>query len=217
MKEPFRTLVELGIITVAGLTLGLGANQLNPKELKLSRDYFAAPAMPHPAPQTGTSQPTNASDTGQADPTNHTNNANNDDHLALLEEWDLTAVDFDRAVEIYEDPYYADEVHLFIDARDDDAYAEGHVPGALQFDRYYPENYLDSILSASQAATVIVIYCNGGQCEDSAYAAIELFDQGVDSACTFIYVGGITDWRANGMPVEQGERHSGNIVQGSQP
>ncbi len=41
---------------------------------------------------------------------------------------------FTQAVRLFEDPATQTQGNLFIDARDDDAFDSGHIPGALQID-----------------------------------------------------------------------------------
>jgi rhodanese-related sulfurtransferase len=61
-----------------------------------------------------------------------------------------------------------------------------------------------------------VIYCNGGDCDDSESAAITLRDVGIANPKLFIYTGGITEWTTNGLPVEIGGRNSGNLRSANQ-
>ena len=84
-------------------------------------------------------------------------------------------------------------------------------PRRLEFDPYYPEKYFPTALSPCQAAEQIVVYCNGGDCDDSESAAITLRDVGIAVNKLFVYGGGIPDWVTNGMPVESGGRNSGKL------
>ena len=68
---------------------------------------------------------------------------------------------------------------MFIDARDEAHYREGHIPGAYEFDPYYPEKYFPTALPPCQAAEQIVVYCHGGDCDDSESAALTLRDVGI--------------------------------------
>jgi rhodanese-related sulfurtransferase len=112
---------------------------------------------------------------------------------------------------LYQDPPRAQELIVFVDARDDSRYQEGHVPGAYPFDRYYPENQLPGVLPPCQMAEVIVVYCGGGDCDDSEFAAVALRDAGIPAERLGVYAGGMTEWVAQGLPVEIGPRGSGNI------
>ena len=100
---------------------------------------------------------------------------------------------------------------LLIDARDDQHYEAGHIPGAWQFAHYHPDQYLPSILPACMGAQKVVVYCNGGACEDSEFAAIMLRDAGVPGDNLFVYAGGISEWMTTGQAVETGARRSGSL------
>ena len=100
---------------------------------------------------------------------------------------------------------------MFVDARDAVHYDHGHVPGAWLFDPYRPEKYYGSVLPACGTADEVVVYCNGGACEDSRYAAALLRDAGVPVRKLRVYSGGIAEWSAQGLPVEHGEWRSGLV------
>ena len=114
--------------------------------------------------------------------------------------------------ELIHDPRYEQGLVLLIDARDDSHYQAGHIPGAWQFDHYHPEQYIPSILPACLNAQKVVVYCNGGQCEDSEFSAVMLREAGVPSDNLFVYPGGITEWKASGQPVEIGSRGSRELL-----
>ena len=61
-------------------------------------------------------------------------------------------------------------------------------------------------------AEQIVVYCNGGDCDDSETAALLLRDMGIPNQKLFVYGGGIAEWKANGLPVETGARNSGILL-----
>jgi rhodanese-related sulfurtransferase len=128
-----------------------------------------------------------------------------------LKEQGLQSVDGRQAAELFHDPRFKQGSIAFIDARDEQHYREGHIPGACEFDPYYPEKYFPTVFPVCQAAEQIVIYCNGGDCDDSESAAILLRDVGIANRKLFIYTGGIPEWATNGLPVEIGGRNSGNL------
>jgi len=130
---------------------------------------------------------------------------------ARLQANGLRLVDSNQVAQLYHDPRYEQELVVFIDARDDSNYQEGHIPGAYQFDHYHPENYLAAVLPVCQTAERIVVYCTGGDCEDSEFSALTLGGVGIPKEKLAVYVGGMTEWLTNGLPVEIGARRSGNI------
>lgn len=118
-------------------------------------------------------------------------------------------VTFDDVVEIFNDPNTEMGVNLFVDARDDEAFEEGHIPGALQADHYRLEDYIDNLLDFAEAAEKIIVYCNGGDCEDSIFLCSDLMEFDVPFDSVYLYPGGWKEWTKNGMPIEKGREEEG--------
>jgi rhodanese-related sulfurtransferase len=206
-----RTIVEALLIGASGLGLGLLGNGLSPQGLRIDRDYFPTAAAPAAQPTPPATPPTAPATTP---PTTSAESASNVEQAAIahLAEHGLSAIRFDEARALFEDPLYEAGGLLFVDARRDEDYAAGHVPLALQFDHYRAERYLDAVVQAAPGTSRIVVYCNGGECEDSAFAATTLKNFLPDPSVICVYVGGIEEWQAKGMPVETGERGSGQLL-----
>ena len=98
--------------------------------------------------------------------------------------------------------YDADAV-LFIDAREDWEYAEGHIPGALNLPYEQAINDPARLEQVDQAGKPIVTYCGGGTCEISISVAWELL--GVGKTHIAVYLGGFPEWVEAGYPVEKAE------------
>jgi len=194
-----KVLLEGLAVAVIGATLAFAANALSPRGLHLNEDYFR-----------GTQRPP-ASAPIANNPSANTN-SQTDTVAAELKAKGLQAVDGNRALGLFQDPLYQTESIIFLDARDDQHYREGHIPGAYQFDNYHPENYIATVFPVCQKASQIVVYCNGGNCEDSQFAALRLRDDlKIPGEKLFVYVGGITEWTARSRPIETGERKSGKL------
>lgn len=94
---------------------------------------------------------------------------------------------------------------LFLDARRSSVYAEGHIAGARSMPVW--ESDVDARVKAlyeeglDQQAPV-VIYCSGGNCEDSHMLAEKLYMVGFDNL--LIYKDGFPDWEKRGQPVSKG-------------
>jgi len=198
-------LLEAVFVVVAGVLFAFAANKISPQGLALTRDYFpegtgrlvsATPpaALPHHA--TGTNS--TALDPAQW-------------LAAELKEKGLQLVDRRQTLQLFHDPRFQQNVIVFVDARDEQHYRQGHIPGAYEFDPYHPEKYFDAVLPVCQAAERIVVYCSGGDCDDSETAAILLRDVGIPNQKLLVYGGGITDWTTNNLPVEIGGRNSGTM------
>jgi rhodanese-related sulfurtransferase len=93
----------------------------------------------------------------------------------------------------------------FLDARRTAVYLEGHIAGArslpiwestvdVGIKRLYEEGY--------DVNAPLVVYCSGGDCEDSHMLAERLHRFGFNNA--LVYTGGFPDWEKRGLPVEKG-------------
>jgi rhodanese-related sulfurtransferase len=192
-----RVLLEALLVAAVGAIVAFGANALSPHGLRLTKDYFHGET--HPVSRMITNQ-TSAMAAGT--------NAAPDPVVARLKEKGLQVVNGEQAAELFRDPLYQQGAIIFIDARNDEHYQGGHIPGAYQFDNYHPENYMGAVLPICQSAQKIVIYCNGGNCEDSQFAAQTLRDVQIPNEKLFVFTGGITEWTNRGYAIEQGDRNS---------
>ncbi len=189
-------LIEAASVAFVGIVVGLLANQFSPRGLSLTRDYFPTVNGAGPSVVPRTASPESSSNTTQS-------------VNARLEGRGLHPIAREEVVALFRSPQYEQEGVVFIDARNDEHYQESHIPGAYQFDRYYPERYLPAILPACLNAAKVIVYCTGGNCEDSELAAQTLKETGVPTDRLFVYTGGIGDWSTNNLPLELGARKSG--------
>jgi rhodanese-related sulfurtransferase len=94
---------------------------------------------------------------------------------------------------------------LFLDARRSSVFAEGHIAGARSFPVW--ESDIDDRVKGlyeeglDQQAPVVV-YCSGGNCEDSHMLAEKLYMVGFDNV--LIYRDGFPDWEKRGLAVSKG-------------
>ncbi len=182
---------EALLVLLAGSALGFLANCLSPRGLGLAHDFFPnEPKLPVVAITNAASEPP---------------------VIAGLKQNGLQWVDAAQARQLFNEPKYLQQQFIFLDARDDSHYQAGHIPGAFQFDHYHPEIYLAGVLSVCQNAEKIVVYCTGGECEDSQFAAVALRDAGVPNQKLFVFTGGITEWNSRHFPVETGAQNSGQL------
>jgi rhodanese-related sulfurtransferase len=195
-------LLEAMVISAVGAAVALAANHFSPRGLVLTRNYF-----PESSVGAAVSKPAPANDSG-------TIAASAPDLVkARVQEAGLQLANADDVLRLFRDPRREQDLVVFLDARSDDHYREGHIPGAYLLDYYRAEKYLGDILPVCQKAEKIVVYCNGGDCEDSLHTAMLLGnDAGVSKEKLCVYGGGIAEWTAEGQPVETGERNSGNLT-----
>lgn len=206
---------ECGLVLLVGGLLALAANGLSPRGLSLTRDYFPGLSRsvqePAPVPASADATPAAGASGGEASAGSPAGGA--EAAAARLRANGLVSVGDDEVRALFDDPRYAQELVVFVDARDDRRYRAGHIPGAYRFDRFRPEETLAEVVLAGQSAERMVIYCNGGECEDSEYAAIALRDAGVPADRIAVYLGGMVAWQGRGWPVETGDRGSGVLLE----
>lgn len=94
---------------------------------------------------------------------------------------------------------------LFIDARRTDVFNEGHIAGSRSMPVW--EADVDARVAAlydegRDQNAPIVIYCSGGNCEDSHMLAQKLWGVGFDNV--LVYKDGFPDWQKRGGAVARG-------------
>jgi rhodanese-related sulfurtransferase len=92
----------------------------------------------------------------------------------------------------------------FVDVREPDEYAAGHIPGARNFPRGFLEVKADLVHPKRDAwledrKRPMVLYCGGGH--RSALAARTLLEMGFSRVVSLR--GGWTEWTGKGFPVER--------------
>jgi rhodanese-related sulfurtransferase len=188
---------QIPLICLTGIVLSWLANAISPRGLDLSRNYFPTLAVATGAMNTQVTAVapgaglTPGPDVESPAP-NHT-----------------PTPSFQEVLEWLRSPGAADGRLVFIDARNRALFEEGHIPGAHLLDRFYPEQSLPEVLPIAMAAERVIVYCTGGDCEDSEYAALMLQEAGVPVERIMVYSGGITEWQDSRGPVETGDRLSG--------
>ena len=96
----------------------------------------------------------------------------------------------------------------FLDARRSGEYAEGHIAGAWNVSVW--ESTVDTQITEFEAVanpgstTPLVLYCSGGDCEDSHLLASRLTPLGYRNL--LIYRAGYPDWVKQGRPIAKGAR-----------
>ena len=197
------TLLEALLVATLGAVLAFTVNALSARGLRLGVDYFPSSIKAGSPLGQSTNPVVAAPKTNALDP------------LTLVAERvsreGFRLIDGPEATRLFHDPGYAQGSIVFVDARNDENYQAGHVPGAYQLDHYHMERYLPNVLPVCQQAQQIVVYCHGGDCEDSIFTAILLRDAGIPKDRLFIYGSGWSEWDTNGVPVELGSQKSGQL------
>jgi len=221
-----RACVEAISLGAIGLIVGFGGNALRGSDaIKPLRNYFAkgvrpssadsdkprkADPPPRPNARSGSavagtpeSKPEIENSTnGDAESPNATNGP--DESASKKLEHAFQEIHFDEVVDAFNDPRAATGHFVFVDARRDDLYEAGHIPGAIQCDHYRLENYIQNVIDRVDGAEKVIVYCGGGNCEDSIFVCTDLQDFDVPFGMIYLYPGGWKEWSAKGMPSETG-------------
>jgi len=199
-------LLEIVALLAIAATLALGSNALRRDGLKLSKNYFQKPT-PDTRPTTQESRPTTQQSptTTQVSPTTtRANQPTTNARQADAQEHPFKVVTFQEALDIVNDELYEMDVCIFIDARNDEQFEEGHIPRAWRLDPYHAHLYVNDLEPAARDAERIILYCEGDDCEDAIFAGRELLEWGIELQKISLYEGGLEDWEANGGRIEKG-------------
>lgn len=91
---------------------------------------------------------------------------------------------------------------LFVDARDEYDYQQGHIKGAINVPFEGGEIHLTDFLNGVDWSATTVIYCGGAGCDLSIYLGRFLKDTGFSSVN--IFFGGWNDWKLKDLPTDSG-------------
>ena len=196
-----KALLEFLVIGVIGVAAGLTANAVRGSGLRLMDDHFPeTPAIPPRPPGNDRAVQNDDANSSTHSQRQAPKATTDDSHPAHP----YKNVNVDEVAEILNDPNTEFGLNVFVDARKDEEYERGHIPGAVQCDHYYLENYLDAVMLAAAAAEKVVVYCNGGDCEDSIFVSTELVAAGISFDNIYLFGGGWTAWTAGDHPVATG-------------
>ncbi len=176
MKRLKQIGIEFVVLGVIGLVVAVAANGVRAKNsITLGKDYFYIPKD---------------SQKPLGDP--------------ATAKHDFQEIAYDAVASLLEDPDTEAGLTVFLDARSDHDYEDGHIPGAVQCSPYQVEQYWDNVAPFVEGALKIVVYCGGGDCDDSIFMCRELQYQDIPSEAIYLYEGGWEEWTAKGGPVETG-------------
>ena len=188
------TVLEVIVLLAIGAGVGFGANRLRGDDTRIDLHY--AYARPPAAP----SASKNSEDiSAQKSPSPDADEPYHFQH-------EFTSITMEEINDLLGEPDTGAYLStVIVDARNDDHYEEGHIPGAMHFDRYRPVKFLPLAEDYLANATKIVVYCNGGTCEDSVELCRALeFELGIPREYLFLYENGWDEWSELGMPFEEG-------------
>jgi len=174
------TIAQALVFLLLGIALGCGVNAVRTKgHIDIGRDYFTPPTHGDPGTTKPTSQPI-----------------------------PYAVLTFEQLVQLYDDPKRQTGEYLFVDAREDEDYNAGHIPGAIQCDHYQLDRFIDNVLQFAAVAEKVVVYCKGGDCEDSLMVCADLEARDILRERLFLFAGGWDEWSAKQMRSETREERA---------
>ena len=95
---------------------------------------------------------------------------------------------------------FASNNSIFIDARHEFDYQAGHIRGAVNI----PLKMFDAqftLLNKISKDKVLIVYCDGAECNSSIELAVKLTESGFTNVKVFF--GGWQEWNSAGLPIEK--------------
>jgi len=209
MNAARRTVLEALILGALGVVVAITANAVRASgSIKFSKNYFdkgtgrvMAASLEKPARLDHLSP---EAARGISSARLHDSSDTSAQATDREQQYAYQVVTFDQVVAIFNDPNTAVGGNVFVDARNDREYEAGHIPGAIQADHYRLEDYIDMLLDHAESAEKIIVYCNGGNCEDSIFLCSDMLDFEIPCDKLYLYPGGWQEWTDKGMPVAKG-------------
>lgn len=188
MSRPRSLLGEILILAALTLAIALLVNGLRGQSgLDLGRDYFPADSLP-----------------GKVDSGSGEEVADSQGGTSTKLEHGYESFSLEDAQD-YQPYAEARDGIVFLDARSAKLYEAGHIPGSRLCYHYQQDQYIPDLLEELRAADMVVIYCAGGDCEDSIQLATDLvFTHGLTQDLIAIYEGGYEEWVEAGLEVRAG-------------
>jgi rhodanese-related sulfurtransferase len=186
-RTPRRSGIALGLAGLIGLAAAAAAvsNALAGPERRLEWVGRAAAAPSSPAPAASAAATASTPSTAGPAPGDHPWKEIGTDDAAALQRSGT----------------------LFLDARRSNVYRDGHISGARSVPVWEAglDDKIKAIFAEFPDQTIpIVVYCSGGECEDSHELAQRLYLAGFDGVR--VYKDGFPDWDKRKLPVTKGDK-----------
>lgn len=130
------------------------------------------------------------------------------DGIALIGNWSVAArfsdtagqsliIGLEQAAQLF-----AQNEALFVDARPENLYAQGHIRGALSLPWEKVDRYFVEVADQLDVLKPIITYCDGETCDLSHELALFLKETGFKNVR--VLVNGWTVWQRAGLPTDGG-------------
>lgn len=98
---------------------------------------------------------------------------------------------------------FQQDAAIFLDARPQSQYVEGHIPGALNLPWQEVDRYFIETAQRLEGAAMIITYCEGESCDLSHELALFLKEMGFGNVRVLVDGWGV--WQQAGLPLQMGE------------
>ncbi|HOW70721.1 MAG TPA: rhodanese-like domain-containing protein [Phycisphaerae bacterium] len=118
---------------------------------------------------------------------------------------DYQVVTLDEVRGLFADPKTQSGQYVFVDARSDEAFEAGHVPGAVQCDYWHVGTRINAVLPRILGAEKVIVYCQVNDCEVGpglCRALTQMVQVPWDTL--YLFKGGWEEWAAAKLPIETG-------------
>lgn len=110
----------------------------------------------------------------------------------------LRGIDLEQTIKLF-----GDKSNIFIDSRDQWDYSEAHIEGAINIPEF-SFTIDDSLLQSISPNELLVVYCDGDDCDTSKRLANEIVKLGFKNV--YVFLGGIKVWRDAKLPITKGNQ-----------
>ena len=121
------------------------------------------------------------------------------------DEGDPPFITLDDAAMMFQNPDI-----VFIDARDPEDYAYGHIAKSINIPFDYLDEQWEEYIDSLGRSLRYVIYCSGGECESSLFLGRYFYELGFTDIK--IFFGGWEEWKLHNLPRTSGD-HSGEEIE----
>lgn len=111
----------------------------------------------------------------------------------------LLGVNLQTSIEVYEDGNA-----IFIDARDQWEYSEGHIKGAINIPEFSFDKSNQELKSINKSS-LLIVYCDGDDCDISKRLTAKLINLGYRNA--YVFLGGFKSWKEANLPISEGKNN----------
>lgn len=209
-----KILIQVAVIIVVGTVLGVADAYIRHIDLTPRKAPPPLPPVTAPEPEspTGGAATTTESSTPNtaptpepavtSDPTPTAATPNASFTPTPKEKLPVGHITIEEAFSLYQRGL-TDFNTFFVDSRKLEDYTKGHVPGAIRIDTSMFQIKEPDELGLIPRTGYVVVYCNGGHCDESENVAKRLDGSGYQ----FVYVlhDGLPGWQSMGHPVQTGE------------